>query len=387
MEFRTKVELPKGEAEICHQDKLMLFGSCFAENIGRRLVENKFQCDVNPYGILYNPYSIIEALTEIMEGKVYTEDDLFEADGQWHSWMHHGSFSAPTVEECLANINGRIRRAHEWLKQADWLLITWGTAYYYKLKETGKVVSNCHKQPDRLFDRHLARVDYLDNDFGFLLDQLGEFNPNLKVLFTVSPVRHIKDGLRANHQSKGVLLLAIEDMLDRDWLTPETEEEKKKRKEDYDRTMKQMCEKYGITEGMNWLGEEEGDDATDDLDDYDYENSIYHRIHYFPSYEIMMDELRDYRFYADDMLHPSTLAVDYIWGCFAECYFPSETTQVMKDWKEIRKGLEHRPFDASSEGYRRFLTEIVLKIERLKEKLPYLDVQNELELCHTRLNK
>ncbi len=326
MEFRTKVELPKGEAEIRHQDKIMLFGSCFAENIGRRLTENKFQCDVNPFGILYNPYSIIGALAEIMAGKVYTKEDLFEADGMWHSWMHHSAFSAPTAEECLANINARLKKAHEWLKQADWLLITWGTAYYYKLKETGEVVANCHKQPDRLFNRYAASVDDLDNDFGFVLDQLGEFNPNLKVIFTISPIRHAKDGMHDNQLSKATLLLALDEMLDVSW-------------------------------------------------------------HYFPAYEIVLDELRDYRFYADDMLHPSALAVDYLWECFTECYFPAETKRIIKEWNEIKRGLEHRPFDASSEAYRNFLTQIVLKIERMKEKLPYLDVQNELELCHTRLNR
>ena len=341
------MELPKGEAEIRHQDKIMLFGSCFAENIGRRLVENKFRCDVNPYGILYNPYSIIRALTEIKECRTYTKEDLFEADGIWHSWMHHSSFSAPTAEECLANINGRIVRAHEELKQADWLLITWGTAYYYKLKETGKVVANCHKQPDRLFHRYAADVDYLSNDFGFMLEDLLRINPNLKVLFTVSPIRHAKDGMHANQLSKATLLLALEDMVEKKFEDEELMEE-------------------GFM---------------------DVELSLYKHCHYFPAYEIMLDELRDYRFYADDMLHPSTLAVDYLWECFSECCFSDGTRRTLKEWAEIRRGLEHRPFDASSEAYRNFLTQIVLKIERMKEKLPYLDVQNELELCQARLNR
>ncbi len=329
MEFRTKVELPVGEAEIHHQDKMMLLGSCFAENIGRRLVENKFQCDVNPFGILYNPYSIIEALDEMMEGREYTREDLFEAGGMWHSWMHHGSFSAPTAEECLANINARLKKAHEWLRQADWLLITWGTAYYYELKETGKVVANCHKQPERMFDRRLADAGSIGFDFNELMERLGVFNPNLKVLFTISPIRPAKDGMHGNQLSKATLLLGLEGVM----------------------------------------------------------NSATLRSHYFPAYEIVMDELRDYRFYADDMLHPSAVAQEYIWECFAECYFPPETRRTMKEWDEVRRALEHRPFDASGEAYRKFLTQIVLKIERMKEKLPYIAAENELELCHTRLNR
>lgn len=326
MNFRTQVELPKKDAEIKHSDRIMLFGSCFAENIGNLMSGNKFQCDINPFGILYNPLSVAEALSQIAAGKAYVDADLFYSDGCWHSFMHHSSFSDVSREACLSRINARLEQAVEELPHLDWLMITWGTAWLYVLKETGTVVGNCHKQPDKLFLRRLLSVDEIVNTYVLLLDKIRKVNPNLKVLFTVSPIRHIKDGLHGNQISKSTLLLAVHALL-------------------------QQCQD----------------------------------CYYFPSYEVMMDELRDYRFYADDMLHPSSVAVSYLWECFSECYFSKETKRIMDEWEEIRKALNHKPFDAHSESYRNFLTQIVLKINRLKEKFSYFDLQNELEQCQARL--
>ena len=151
MNFRTQVELPKREAEIRHSDRIMLFGSCFAENIGNLLLTNKFRCDVNPFGILYNPLSVVEALWQILSHQTYMEEDLFYAGGCWHSWMHHSVFSASTAASCLSSINTRLAQASAGLPQLDWLVITWGTAFAYWLKERTMVVGNCHKQPDSLF--------------------------------------------------------------------------------------------------------------------------------------------------------------------------------------------------------------------------------------------
>lgn len=328
MDFRTKVELPLGQVSIGHADPMMLWGSCFAENIGKRLTDNKFSCDVNPFGVLYNPLSIAEAIRELMTGKLYTPDNLMKYDENWLSLMHHSSFSSRSLEECLTRINHRMQNGGIHLRTSDWLLFTWGTARVYQWKEDGRIVGNCHKLPERYFTRRLLSVEEIVSGYLKLLEELHERNPRIKVLFTVSPIRHAKDGMHGNQLNKSVLLLAIDE----------------------------LCNRLSY-------------------------------CYYFPSYEILMDELRDYRFYADDMLHPSPVAVNYIWECFCETYFTSDTRKVMQEWEKIRKGLEHRPFDAQSDAYLRFLSQILLKIEALKEKFPYLDVQNEIELCQALLKK
>jgi hypothetical protein len=326
MNFRTQVELPEKETEIRHSEQIMLFGSCFAENIGNLLKENKFRCDVNPFGVLYNPLSIANALNQILEGKEYEEEDLFFSGGLWHSWMHHSDFSAPSQEEALALMNFRLAKAKENLAKADWLVMTWGTAYVYIHQEMQKVVGNCHKQPDKTFRRLMLNAEAFVEECRGVLKKCREVNPNLKVLFTVSPIRHAKDGMHGNQLSKATLLLAIDEIC-------------------------RICP----------------------------------NCFYFPSYEIIMDELRDYRFYADDMIHLSSKSVEYIWECFSRCYFSKETQAVMKEWMEIKKAIDHKPFRPDSDAYRAFLSQIVLKIMQMKEKFPYLEVQKEIELCESRL--
>lgn len=329
MNFSTLVELPRGEFQISHTDRLMLFGSCFAGNIGRLLVQNKFRCDVNPFGVLYNPLSILEALGRIMEGKDYTADNLFFHQGNWHSPMHHSSFSDPLPQVCLAGINRRLCDASRELPRTDYMLVTFGTASVYKQKETGAVVGNCHKLPESYFNRSLLGTDEVVSLFSRCIASLSKVNPQMKWLFTVSPIRHIKDGMHANQLSKSVLLLSIHELKT---LFPE-------------------------------------------------------KVFYFPAYELVMDELRDYRFYADDMLHPSSLAVSYIWECFVNSYFSKETLDFMRQWGDIIKALNHKAFEPSSEKYKSFLMQNVLRINRAKEKYPYLDVEKELELCHTLLRR
>ena len=325
MEFRTPVEWHEKLVEFKYSDHVLLMGSCFAENVGKLLLDSKFSCDVNPFGVLYNPLSIVRALRQILEGKSYAGDDLFFSDGQWHSWMHHSSFSAPSSDECLCRINGRMDKAKTALPGTEWLVMTWGTAYVYE--KDGDVVGNCHKQPDKLFVRRLLDVDTICREWSDTLRMIKRQFPAFKVLLSVSPIRHLKDGLHGNQISKSVLLLAAE----------------------------RLCSELDF-------------------------------CHYFPSYEIMMDELRDYRFYAEDMAHPSSLAVRYIWERFCEMYMREDTRRVMKQWEEIRRGLSHRPFDAKSEAYRRFLSQLVLKMEELKEKFPNFELQKEMEQCQTLLN-
>lgn len=330
MDFKTTVELPLSELDIRYSDRMMLFGSCFSENIGNLLVQAKFDCDVNPFGILYNPCSVAAALRDVLAGRIYTEADweLFDTDGWWSSYMHHSRFSAASVGECLARINQRLEKASGSFPYLKYLFLTFGTARIYRLASNGRVVANCHKQPARLFRQELLTVDGIVEEYKPLIQRMLEVNPSLQIVFTVSPIRHAKDGMHGNQLSKSVLLLAID----------------------------RLC-------------------------------TLFPCCHYFPSYEIQLDELRDYRFYADDMLHPSPLAVSYIWECFKQCYFGKETRDTEAACREIERGLAHRPFRPDSVQYKNFLSQIVLRINRVMEKYPTLDFKNELELCHIRLNQ
>ena len=327
MNLNTPVEIPSGFIPIHHAQRLLIMGSCFAENIGTLLAENKFQVDINPFGILYNPLSISMALREIIRKRLYEESDLFSYREYWHSPMHHGSFSAATPEEVVRNIRVRLEQAHKELKQLDWLMLTFGTAYVYEQKKTGKVVANCHKLPEKDFVRRRLETDEITEDYILLLDELISLNPKIKILFTVSPIRHVRDGMHANQLSKSVLLLAIDRLMQR---SPQA-------------------------------------------------------TFYFPSYEIILDELRDYRFYADDMVHPSSLAVNYLWERFSETFFCPETQALIKECATIRKAIAHKPFHPESEEYKRFLGQIVLKIERLNGKYPYLDFEKETNMCRLAL--
>ncbi len=328
IEFFTPVSLPVDLPAIAHADVLMSLGSCFAEAMGERLKISKFRCDVNPFGILYNPLSIAEALQEMMEGKVYGREDLFWHNGCWHSPMHHSDFSADTVEETLRLINGRLQAAAGKLGDLDFLLLTFGSAVVYEDKDTGRVVGNCHKLPERNFLRRRLSVDEIVEEYAIRFLDLFDRNARLKVYFTVSPIRYLRDGLHESQLSKATLLLAVEE----------------------------ICKAFPG------------------------------RAFYFPAYEIVTDELRDYRFYADDMVHPSAKAVDYVWQRFCEIITP-ESRGVMAFCEDVHKMLCHKPFRPESDEYKRFLEQIVLKIDRLNEKYPYLDFEKERETCHIQLKK
>ena len=327
MDFITPVELPGSLPVLKHTDRLLLLGSCFAANMGAKLVDAKFCCDVNPYGVLYNPLSISAALREIILGKVYGRDDLFCFRNCWHSPMHHGDFSSPDAEEALEKINGRIAAAHGRIFHTDCLLLTFGTAWVYEQKQTGRIVGNCHKLPEREFTRRRLTVDEIVLDYTSLLSGLLARNAGLKAIITVSPIRHVRDGMHANQLSKAVLLLAA------------------------DRLQAAFPE----------------------------------HVFYFPAYELLLDELRDYRFYADDLVHPSDMAVRYVWERFSAACFSAGTLRIIEECENIRRALAHKPFRPDSEEYKRFLGQIVLKIDRLNGKYPYLDFQKERELCHIRL--
>ena len=328
MNLFTSVEMPAKLPQWSHRDGLMLLGSCFTTHIGKRLEACKFRCDTNPYGVLYNPLSIATALKEIAGEKSYEKKDLYFAGGLWHSAMHHGDFSSSSADETLLRINSRLQRASAEMHELTGLLLTWGTAWVYEEKDTGRVVGNCHKLPERTFVRRMLSVDEIVCEYDALLNRLWEQSPSLNILFTVSPIRHIRDGLHANQLSKATLLLAVD-------------------------TLQQRYPQ---------------------------------RIAYFPAYELLIDELRDYRFYAADMVHPSEVAVEYIWQRLIEEVFSADTRKLMQECLEVEKMLEHKPFHPESEGYKRFLGQIVLKINQLNRKCPYLDFEIERKICRTRLN-
>ena len=328
----TKVEMPAIRSEILHSDKIMLMGSCFADNIGERLASAKFNCLANPFGTLYNPSSIAQALRQTAAGRIYREGDeeLFCGhDGMWHSWMHHSRFSSATLPDCISTINSSISKASVQLKNIDKLIITFGSSWIYRLKQNGSVVANCHKQNEKLFLRERLTPEAIVSEWNKLVADLKAMSPKLEIIFTVSPIRHRKDGFHANQLSKAGLLLAVD----------------------------AICSSHPSF------------------------------CHYFPAYEIMMDELRDYRFYADDMLHPSALAVDYIWELFSGCFFSTATVKLADECRAIQTALAHRPFAPESEAYAKFIENTKNKIIKLTEKHPYINMDEELSLCNTRLNK
>ncbi len=319
MEFRTPVHIPTPPFAFTYTDRTMLIGSCFAENIGKRMQENKFEVDINPFGILFNPASMAKAIRRLLNPVLFTKDDLFEHEGVYHSWMHHSRFSSVTPGEALQQMNDRLVYSAEQLRRSTRLIITFGTAYSYILRSKGHIVANCHKLPEQMFRRERLNDSTIFGEWKGVLKELWVEFPALKVLFTVSPIRHWKDGANANQLSKAMLLLTIERLRK---LFP-------------------------------------------------------NQVEYFPAYEIMMDELRDYRFYCDDMLHPSTLAVDYIWQRFCEHNLSIDSREIYREWQEIRRALDHRPFRPDSEAYKQFVRQTLLKIELLHEKIPSFDLSNE----------
>lgn len=312
--FRTKVEIPLSNWKISCKDTVLTLGSCFAENIGKKMQEVCFQTDVNPFGVLYNPVSIKNSIDLLIKNEPFSENDLFEYNSLWQSFSHSSQFSDSSMMNCLTGINSRLSTAANFLKKTDFLLITYGTAWVFEERKSGKVVSNCHKLPADKFIRRKLTVEEIVDDYGDLISRLQTLFPKLNIIFTVSPIRHWKDGAHENNLSKSTLLLAVDAM------------------------QKQ------------------------------YEN-----VSYFPAYEIQMDELRDYRFYAADMLHPSDVAVDYIWKRFCETYFSGETLKIMKEVEQLSADLSHRPLHAESEDYMKFINSIEKKKAELKKKYPFLE--------------
>ena len=323
MQLVTPVALPKRELEITYATKQMIIGSCFAENIGKRIVASKFPALLNPFGILYNPLSIATALERIADCRLFSAEspELVFHEERWHSMLHHGDYSKESCKELVEGINRSLTEASEWIKETGLLSLTFGTAFVYRRKSDNMVVGNCHKLPSTIFERSLLSIAEIATTLGAVLGKLFARNDNMKVLLTVSPIRHFRDGAHGNQVSKATLLLAVEEL----------------------------------------------------------QRAFPGRIHYFPSYEIVLDELRDYRFYAEDMLHPSPIAANYIWERFEESYFGEETRGIVSKVEEINRALAHRPINEASAAHNEFKSKLLLKIERLTEKYPFFDFSKETE--------
>lgn len=320
MSFFTEIQIPEYSNQMDHSKSSMFFGSCFSENIGQKLIDLKFKVDLNPFGILYNPESIANSLRILLEKRIFTEKDLFQDQGLWNSFYHHSRFSDTDQNIALGKINNRISSSHDFLKNANFLMITFGTAWVYELLKSGQIVSNCHKAPENQFKRFRLGVHEIIETYRSLMEELWVFNPNLKIVFTVSPIRHWKDGAVENQLSKATLLLAI------------------------DRLIKGF-----------------GDQA----------------CCYFPSYEIMMDELRDYRFYAEDMLHISPVAVDYIFERFSKVMITKTSIDIFKKVMKLRKAYEHRPVNPTTAEFKEFVKQNLHLINQLTSQFPSLDFSEE----------
>lgn len=318
MDLRTTFEIPYSDRKITYNDPVMFIGSCFATSIGKQFEMGHLPVMINPSGTIYNPVSVCNTLNTITGGNNYGIADLYSYEGAWISFNHYTDFSSPDPELLLDKINKKSAEAMNFISSARFLFITFGTARVYRWNETGRIVSNCHKIPASKFTRELLKVEDITSLWEAQLDKLHSLFPELKVVFTISPVRHWKDGAHGNQVSKSVLFITVEELL-----------------------------KHPSAPG------------------------------YFPAYELLMDDLRDYRFYDDDMLHPSSVAVDYIWNAFTQCYFDNRTMELWQEVFKITRAVSHRIRKGSGDQVRIFAETMLGRIESLTSRIPGLNLEKE----------
>ncbi|MCR4033369.1 MULTISPECIES: GSCFA domain-containing protein [Flavobacterium] len=316
MQFRTQIPISKSNFPIDYHSKVLSIGSCFAENMAEKFDYFKFQNETNPFGIIFNPVSIEKLFQRICKQELFGEKDVFFHNERWHSYEVHSDLSNSDRQELLETLSKAVTETHKQLKEASHLIITLGTSWIYRSTESNEVVANCHKVPQKQFSKELLSVEVIQKSIQNTIEAVQTLNPNINFIFTISPVRHIKDGFVENQLSKSHLFTAIHDIL--------------------------KSEIYNL------------------------------KSEYFPSYEIMMDELRDYRFYNEDMLHPNQIAIDYIWKLFSESNISEDSFSLMKEVEEIQKSLRHRSFNPESEQHQKFLAKLHQKIEALGEKQPHI---------------
>jgi GSCFA family len=317
MNFHLEFSPKSFEQKIFHQDKLLLVGSCFTEQIGNKFLHHKFNVLQNTNGILFNPISIAQSLTSYIENNIYTETDLFYENECWHSWQHHSRFSHPDKTHCLKTINQSQQTATDFLKTADWIFITLGSAFVYQLLN-GTVVANCHKVQAEKFAKKLLSVQEVLAALDNVIHRIFMQNKNAKIIFTISPVRHLREGFVENNRSKAVLIQAVHQLINK-----------------------------------------------------------FNNLFYFPAYELVIDDLRDYRFFAEDMVHPNYAATNYVWQKFVTHCVDEQTIELMKVINEINAAINHKPFNPTSEAHQKFKATNVEKIKLLQKKYSYLNFAEE----------
>ena len=327
MQFQLPIQIKAPEKQINYRDKILLVGSCFTEHIGSSLAELKFSVLQNPNGILFDPRSVCNSLISYIENKKYSKDDLFLLNEVWNSWEHHSRFSNITAKDGLKAINDSQKQAHDFLKSADWLIITLGSSFSYRLtaeadkasSSKGNGVANCHRAPSQWFKKHLLAIDETISLLDTAYHRLRDFNPGLKVIFTISPVRHIRDGVIENNRSKARLIEAVHHLVNK------------------------------FTE-----------------------------LYYFPAYELVIDVLRDYRFYDIDMVHPNYPATDFVMEKFRENFIDEESQQVMEEVKKIVIARKHKAFQPQTNAHRSFLKAHLDRTRELQSKYSFLDLKDEI---------
>ena len=311
MNLRTELFIKPTGVPVQLNEPILLLGSCFSDNIGRKLDTFKFNVSVNPFGTLYNPYSIFNVIDKsIMKDWNLDEKKIVFNQGLYRYLDFHSTMASPSKEELIALSGNILKETGEFIRKAGWIIITFGTAIIYRYKETGEITANCHKLPSAMFSREWMSIDGILKEFGNLYPELNALNKNLNIMLTISPVRHLKEGFEANQLSKSILRIACEE----------------------------ITRKYG-------------------------------NAYYFPSYEIMMDDLRDYRFYNDDLVHPNNLAVEYLWEKFCNAWMDDETRLFLKEWNKILNAINHKPFHPDTDEHKQFVKQTVEKLNTFKNRV------------------
>lgn len=325
MKFHFEFDIKKLSPPITHHHKMFLIGSCFTEHIGEKLNQYKFHVIENPNGIMFNPVSVAGAITDCIENKVLQENELFQLNEGWHSWKHHSRFSGLSAYEAIDKINKSTEAAHKFLKNADHVMITLGSSWVYALSDKaenskpGFIVANNHKAPSDWFNRRLLTTEEVLQVLDNMIHRMFLFNKELKIIFTISPVRHVREGVVENNRSKAILIQAVHHLVNK-----------------------------------------------------------FDKLYYFPSYELVIDDLRDYRFYSEDLVHPNYHATQYVWGKFTEACMAEKTRQLIEQIHSINLAFKHKPFNPSSEQHQKFLRSYLEKTKTLKQQHPYLDFEKEI---------
>jgi GSCFA family len=330
MDFQLPIQINSPSQLISYRDPVLLMGSCFTEHIGDRLQAVKFMTLQNPHGILFDPVSVSKSIVSYIQNKKYTENDLFYLNELWQSWHHHSVFSGIDKMEVLRKINQSQQDAHTFLQKAKWLIITAGSSFSYRLSESAppgqgekrvaaEAVANCHRAPAQWFQKHLLRIDEIDTVLDNCIQSLFRFNSDIQIIFTVSPVRHIRDGVIENNRSKARLIEVVHNLVNK-----------------------------------------------------------FDRLHYFPAYELVIDILRDYRFYDIDMVHPNYQATEFVLEKFEEYYIDPESRLIMREINKIRLGRKHKAFQPATRAHKQFLQNHFELTQQLKAKYPFLNLDDEL---------